>query len=183
MWFTETPWPPIAILMLVAAGFLLALIQTQAGKWLIAAGVCVVLAMAVWFVERAIVTPAERVEANLIAMVQAFQKNDQAGMVKCISQTNQKLVLLATAALTVVDLDEGYSLSDIQISTQANATIATSHFRLNGTIHTPAFGNVGHKPFRFRGKWRIEAGEWRLTDIEDLDPITGKVLDRFGELK
>ena len=183
MWFTETPWPPIAILGVVALGFLLAAFQTQQAKWLIAIGLCAVLAMATWFIERAIITPGERVEANLLAMIDAFQKNDEPGTLKYISPANKPLITLAQLGIKVVDIEPGYSVSDIQIKTIANDTAATSHFRLVGSITVATQGNFGRKPFRFNGHWRIEAGEWRLTEIEELDPINGKVLNRWNMLK
>jgi len=183
MWFTETPWPPIAILGLIAAGFLLAAMQTQAAKWLVAVAVCLLLGIAVWFIEKAVITPGEQVEAHVFAIVQAFQKNDEPGTLKFISPASVGLVALAQAGIKVVDLKEGYSVSDMQIKTLANKTAATSHFRVNGTISMPTQGNLGHKPFRFNGKWRIEAGEWRLTEIEELDPISGEVLNRFDQLR
>jgi hypothetical protein len=185
MWFTETPWPPIAILGLAGGAFLFAALQTQRGKWLVAVGVCLVLALAVWFIERAIVTPGEQVEGNLLALVEAFQKNDEAGTLKHISTgpNSLGLAVLVKLAILSVDIDPDYRITDVQIQTQAHDTAATSHFRVNANIHMPTQGNLGHKPFRFLGKWRIEAGQWRLTEIAELDPINGKVLDRFHLLK
>ena len=183
MWFTETPWPPIAILGLVGGAFLVTALQTQRGKWLIATVLCAVLAIAVWFIEAAIVTPGEQVEANLLAMVRAFQKNDDPGTLQFISPGSPKLMLLAKMAIPMVDINEDYRITDVQIQTFANNTGATSHFRLNATVQTPTQGNVGHLPLRFNGKWRIEAGQWRLTEIEELDPINGKALNRFDQLR
>ncbi len=185
MWFTETPWPPIAILGLVTLGFLFAAMQTQAIKWFAAAFLCVLLAFAVWVVERAIVTPGEHVEGSLLAMIDAFQKKNEAQTLRYISPApvSAGLVALAKTAIKVVDVRDGYTVSDIQINTIANDTAATSHFRVNGTISTPSHGSIGHRPFRFNGKWRVEGGEWRLTEIEELDPINGKVLNRFHMLK
>lgn len=185
MWFTETPWPPIAILGLVALGSLFAFVQTQTVKWLMPALVCVVLAFVVWTVERSIVTPGEKVEGALLAMVDAFQKKNEAGTLRYISPApaSEKLVILAKTAIKLVDVREGYTVSDIQVKTMANDTAATSHFRVNGTISIPTQGNIGHQPFRFNGKWRLEGGEWRLTEIEDLNPINGEVLNRFNLLK
>ena len=185
MWFSETPWPPMAMLGLVGGGCLWAALQTQRGKWLVAVGLCVVLAVAVWFIEAAIVTPGEQVEANLLAMVEAFQQNDERGTLKMISAGRQSLglVLLVKMAIHAVDVDPDYRITDVQIQTHANDTAATSHFRVNATIHMPTQGNLGHKPFRFNGKWRIEAGEWRLTELEELDPVNGEALNRFHLLK
>jgi hypothetical protein len=185
MWFTETPWPPIAILGLVALGSLFVAMQTQVMKWLVPACLCVVLACVVWTVERAIVTPGEKVEGSLLAMIDAFQKKNEAQTLRYISPApaSAGLVALAKTAMKLVDVKNGYTVSDIQINTFANDTAATCHFRVNGTVSTPSQGNVGHQPFRFNGKWRLEGGEWRLTEIEDLNPINGEVLNRFNELK
>jgi len=185
MWFTETPWPPIAILGLVALGSLFAAMQTQASRWLVSAILCLLLAAVIWAVERSIVTPAERVEGSLLAMIDAFQKKNETQTLRYISPApaSAGLVALAKTAIKLVDVKDGYTVSDIQINTIANDTAATSHFRVNGTISVPSQGNLGHRPFRFNGKWRLEGGEWRLTEIEELDPINGEVLNRFHMLK
>lgn len=185
MWFTETPWPPIAILGLVALGSLFAAMQTQASRWLVSAILCLLLAAVIWTVERSIVTPAERVEGSLLAMIDAFQKKNETRTLRYISPApaSAGLVALAKTAIKLVDVKDGYTVSDIQINTIANDTAATSHFRVNGTISVPSQGNLGHRPFRFNGKWRLEGGEWRLTEIEELDPINGEVLNRFHMLK
>ena len=102
---------------------------------------------------------------------------------KFISPGSPKLMLLAKVAIPLVDMNEDYRITDVQIQTFANNTGATSHFRVNATVHMPTQGNLGHMPFRFNGKWRIEAGQWRLTEIEELDPINGQVLNRFNKLR
>lgn len=183
MWFTETPWPPIAILGLLGGVCLLTALQNQRSKWLVASCVCVVLGFAVWFIERVIVTPGERVEGSLLALVEAFQKNDEPGTLKYISPASPQLVMLVKVAIHLVDIDKDFRVTDVQIQTIANNTGATSHFRVNATPHMPTQGTPGRMPFRFNGQWRIEAGQWRLTEIEELDPITGKVLNRFDRLK
>lgn len=185
MWFTETPWPPLAILGLIGVLFLWVALQTQRGKWLVAVGGCVVLALAVWLIERAIITPGEHVERNLLSLVEAFQKNDEPATLKNISTGPNSLGLVALVKLAIhaVDIDPDYRITDVQIQTQANDTAATSHFRVNATLRLPTQGNLGHKPFRFNGKWRVETGEWRLVEIEELDPINGEVLNRFDMVK
>lgn len=185
MWFAETPWPTIAILGGVALGCLFLAMQTQAVKWFAAVVLCVILACLVWVMERAIVTPAERVEGALLAMIDAFQKKNEAQTLRYISPApaSAGLVALAKSAIKLVDVKEGYSVSDIQVKIFANDTAATSHFRVNGTISIPSQGSLGHRPFRFNGQWRLEAGEWHLTEIDDLDPINGEVLNRFDLLK
>lgn len=185
MWFTETPWPPIAVLGMVALSSLFVAMQTQASKWLISVFLCLVLAVAIWAVERSIVTPAEKVEGSLLAMIDAFQKKNEAQTLRYISPApaSAGLATLAKTAIKLVDVKDGYTVSDIQIKTLANDTAATSHFRVNGTISIPSQGNLGHRPFRFNGKWRLEGGEWRMTEIEELDPINGEVLNRFQLLK
>ena len=183
MWFTETAWPPIILLSVVAVACVLAAIQTQRAKWLVAAGLVVLLAGAVWYVEKLIVTPSEQVEGNLLAMIDAFQKNNEAQTISYISPGSKGLVALAKLGIQVVDVEPGYRVTDIRVNTIANNTAATSHFRLNATIRMPSRGNLGHQPLRFNGKWRIEAGQWRLTEIEELDPIHGEPLNRFHLLK
>lgn len=183
MWFTETAWPPIILLSIIAVGCLLTALQTQRAKWLVAVGLIALLAGAVWWIEKLIVTPAEQVEMNLLRLIADFQKHDEPQTLARISPASKGLIALAKVGLQIVDLDSAYRVTDVQIRTSANDTAAESHFRLNATIRLRNQGNVGHQPLRFLGKWKLEAGEWRLTEIEELDPINGEKLNRFHMLK
>src|SRR5262245_25426772 len=76
-WFTENPWPPIVILG-VAAGVLVAVWSSQKrGIWLMGALAAVLAAVAVFFVERSIVTEGERVEKNIFDLAAAFVREDR----------------------------------------------------------------------------------------------------------
>mgnify|MGYP003353082216 CR=1 FL=1 len=183
MWFTETPWPPILILAVIGIGFLAAAVQTQRANWLIAVMLTVLLAGGVWWVERIIVTPAEQVEVALLSMINAFQKNNDADTVKYISPGNPSLIALAKTGIALVDIDPDYRVTDIQINMSNQNTTASSHFRLNATIRMTTQGNLGHMPLRFQGKWKREGEQWKLTVLEELDPIRGDVLNRFHVLK
>lgn len=181
MWFTETPWPPVGILLFVSLILFGIGWQTQRTSWMAGVGLCLAAAWGVWLVEGWIVTPSEVVESRVTKLVAAFQKNDEAATVRHLSAGLDAipLVLLAKLAVATVDLDEGYRLTDMQITLHSNDTAATSHFRVNGNIRMATQGNLGPKPFRFMGYWRLEKGEWKLHKIDDLDPITGEVLNRY----
>lgn len=77
--FLESPWPVLAIG--VGATVVLAVVGLRAGRTrpLLAAGVALAATVALFLLERAVVTPAERAEAITLALVEAAEAGDVAG--------------------------------------------------------------------------------------------------------
>src|SRR5436190_21765029 len=77
IWFTETPWPPIIILAIIAIACLAVWTSQKRAAWLLAGLLTVAAAVGVFVIERSIVTEAERVEQSVHDLAAAFQRKDR----------------------------------------------------------------------------------------------------------
>ena len=115
-WFTETPWPPIIILAIAAIACLVAWASQKRGFWLVAGLLAIVAAVAVYLIERAVVTEAERVEQSVHALATAFQRKDRDGTLSFISVQAPELRTQVEQALAWVDLPNGIDIKDMRKS-------------------------------------------------------------------
>src|SRR5262245_3022882 len=106
MWFTETPWPPIFLLSLAVCVCVALWYSQKRAGWLLAAVGLTAACAAVYFVERSIVTEAERVEQSVLGVAAAFQRKDKQATLSFISPQADELHSLATSALEWVDVHD-----------------------------------------------------------------------------
>jgi hypothetical protein len=169
-WFTETPWPPIFILG-IAAALLLAIWSSQKqGSWLIGAVILCMAAVAVFFVERAIFTEAERVEQNILDLTAAFQRKDRERTLSFFSMQAPDLRDMAVYALNLVDFPKGIDIKDVSVRLTNENTRAIAHFRANGTVSVRGFATQ-HAASRWQVTWQKEGNDWKIIDVVRLDPI------------
>lgn len=180
MWFTETPWPPIAILGLVGLAFAILAASKQSGKYQIAAVLCLLGCVAIWLIEREIVTEAERVEQRVLDLVAAFQRNDAEQTLSYFSSQAPDMRRLAEVALRMVDIDPDYRITDLRVTLRSNETLAEAHFRANADATLANFGRIGYKPTRWIVHWRKEAGEWAIIEVIRMSVVGEK---RLGVLE
>src|SRR4051812_36960409 len=133
-WFTETPWPPMIILAIIAIACLAAWTSQKRAAWLLAGLLTVVAAVAVFVIEQSIVTEAERVEQSVHALAAAFQRKDRDATLSFFSVQAPELQTQVGQALDWVDLPSGIDIKDMKVRTSNENTRATSHFRANGTV-------------------------------------------------
>lgn len=179
MWFTETPWPPIIILG--GIGFVLVLLagSKQTVKLWIAALICGLGCLLIWVIERNIVTEAERIEQHILDLSAAFQRNETEQFVGYVSAQSAVLRALFASAIALVDIDEGYRITDMQVTVRANETLAESRFRANATGRLGTSGASNHYPTYWLLRWRKEAGEWKITELQRLNPVGGAPIGVF----
>ena len=72
MWFTETAIPPMVICSAIAAILFILWYQRRLGKFLIGSLLMVLVTVGFYVLEQSIVTPRERVEADLYQLIDAF---------------------------------------------------------------------------------------------------------------
>ena len=185
MWFTETPWPPIIILAVIAAISAAAYITTQRSWHLATVLTLAILGVVIYFVEDSIVTERERVEQSIAEMVHAFEQKDVDRVAGFFSQQWRVPIELPMVrqldfipvrfavqqAMDLVEAEGDLRLTDVSVEMKNNDTRATSHFRVNGTFRVKNYGDVGHQPTRWEFDWQKEGGEWKVIRIERLDPI------------
>lgn len=177
-WFTETPWPPIFILVLVAGGCLAAWSSQKRGLWLSVALVALIAAVGVFLAEKSIVTEAERVEAEIHSLVSAFERKDHDALVAFFSVRAADLRAQAEQALTWVDIPNGLDIKDMHVRTSNEDTRAVSHFRANGTISFRGMATT-HVASRWEFTWQKEQGRWKVISVQRLNPYKEEKMELF----
>lgn len=182
IWFGETAWPTMLFLAGLAILLFYTWQQNRRGHVLLAAGLCLLLIPVVWYVEQLIVTPREEVENSILEITQAFQQKRDKETLDYISPQAPLLRLLAAGAIKIVDVSDDMRVSDITVDLGEKGVAASAQFRVNA--HVSYMGQGGqHQPTRWDSKWTKESdGKWRMTSIQELDPITGEKLDRIQQI-
>ena len=175
MWFTETPWPPIVGLSVVAALFFGLWSSSQRGVHLTIAAGLVLACVGVFLLERMILTDSEIVEQAVYDLAEAVEREDVESALARISQNAAAERALVTSGLQLVEIDGNLRISDLRVELVGENSRAQSHFRANGTIRYQ--GQTHHTPTRWMLNWQREGGEWRVTRIERLSPTGGDRID------
>ena len=178
-WFTETPWPPIFVLAIVAVACVAAWASQKRAVWLVAALTTVVAAVAVFLIERWVVTDAERVEQSVHALAAAFQRKDREATLAFFSLQAPELRTLVGQALDWVDLPNGVNIKDLRVRTSNENTRAVSDFHANGVV---SFQGMGAKfaPSRWSVTWQKEGTGWKIIEVQRLNPVKDEKMDFFA---
>jgi 4-amino-4-deoxy-L-arabinose transferase-like glycosyltransferase len=182
MWFAESAWPTLVVLAIIAGWCVRNWTRDARRAWLAGAVLCLVLMPVVWWLEQVLVTPRERVEQNIFAITTAFQQKQRDALLDLISEQSPGLRLLAASAMALVNVDEGMRVSDLQISVLPGEQQAKSRFRVNAVVSGPQGVGRQHQPTRWEADWKLEGERWRMTQLIELDPITGERLHRLDSL-
>lgn len=179
-WFTENPWP-LVVLLGIGGGILLAAWSSSRRKvWLAASLSAVGAAVAVYFVERAIVTDRERVEQNVLDLTAAFQRHDRDKTLSFFSLQAPEWRNIVELALERVAVKDDLSVKDMSVRLSNENTRAVSHFRANGTVSYEG-NSLGHQPSRWELTWQKEAGDWKIVEVKRLNTIKDEKLEIFEQ--
>ena len=175
MWFTETAWPPIIILMMSAAVMLALWSTSRRAINLIAAVLLLLCCGVVYVIEQQIVTERERVEAAVHDMAAAFESADTGATLEFISPRAFDLQLAVQIAMGAMEIRvrDDLRITDVSVEMLNEESRAKVHLRANGTFYVAEYGDVGHQPTRWNITWQKEGGEWKVIDVERLDPVRG----------
>lgn len=185
MWFSEDAWSPIIVIAVAAAICFIAWSSTQRSRYLIAVMILALCAVITHFVEQAIVTDGEKVEIDLhnlidtfIAESQSISSMQQAEVVQSLrffSDQNASDRARVRAAVILADVSPDTRVTDVQIRLTNENTRAITHFRANGTVSlSGGGGGGGHYASRWELTWQKEAGEWKITRVKMLNPMSGE---------
>src|SRR5258708_23209219 len=105
-WFTENPWPPIFILGLVVCALLAVWSSQKRGIWLVGVLAAVALAVAIFFVEKSIITERERIEQKVFELTDAFQRKDHDRTLSFFSAQEPELRQMVEMALDQMTLQD-----------------------------------------------------------------------------
>ncbi|MEY2724964.1 MAG: hypothetical protein RLZZ458_831 [Planctomycetota bacterium] len=169
-WITENPWPGIVLLAGIAAT---AWIVGFRQRSRIVAG-CILLGALLWFVESRIVTPSEQLDVQLETLRRGFIEGSEEQVFSQISAGAEDLRETARQGLSLVRLSPLFSIRDVEVELSADGTTARVSLRANGLLTIRQSDATNHVATRWRTTWRQESGEWKLSDVVRLNPITGE---------
>ena len=174
MWITETAIPPIVVCSIIAVILFVQWYLRRQTKYLAGAAVMVLLMFGFYVLELNIITTRERVEADLYGLANAFQNKESDTTLNYISPRADQLRQMVKIALNLISIDGELRITDVQTELRAENSVATTHFRANGTA---TFGSYsGRHPTRWELTWQKMGGEWKVTKARRLNPITGEEL-------
>src|SRR5262245_41333091 len=172
-WFTENPWPLI-VLLGIAAGIMTAVWSSQKrALWLLGALAAVLAAVALFFVERSIVTEGERVEKAIIELVAAFVREDKDVVLSYFSVQAPELRDTALRGMELVDFPHGIDVKDVSVRLSNENSRAVSRFRANGLAAASIAGMSAQQQFatRWEVTWQKEGNDWKIIEVERLHTL------------
>ena len=174
-WITENPWP----LMLIFTGVAVVLLILGDTKGRSIAIVFGVVAIAVYFMESAIVTPAEQIEGSLQTMLDAFIAEDLNAINRQIDPKADHLKQKAEQGLKLVNLDKQFHIQDIVVTVADDDQTAVAELRANGSLTIENSNTPYHAATRWRTHWKLDREGWQMTEVHRLNPVNG---DEIGVL-
>ena len=180
MWFTENAWPPKFIAGLSGLILLAVWNSNRRARYLIAAAICLMACVGFYFLERAIVTEGEKLQQIVVSLCDDFRHKRQATL-SYISDAAPQLKLMMMGAMTIVEITDGPRLTDFQTSITNQNTRGRVHFRANATLNITGHGSVGHQPARIVLTFQRENDQWKIIEIERLNPLTGERMEMLAQ--
>lgn len=174
-YLSDNPWPLIIVLGAIAVCCFLA--GAKAGR--IAGLVCIALAVGVYFLEQAWISPAETVEVVITDMLEDFKAEKEADIHAAIAEESSDLRAIATQGLNMVDLSEDFRVKSVSIEMNSD-TQATARVRANGHAQLKSGGGGGqHMPTFWETVWNKQGEDWKLSKVTRLNPANGDPMGTF----
>ena len=180
MWFTETPWPPIAVGIVLSLAFVIAWNLTRRGAYLMWALGLAVACLLVYVLEQQIVTESERVEAAVYGITGAYRDGDLEKTRSYIAPTETAMRMAVTFAIPVYDVKDDLRITAVEVDMKANDTLAISRFRANATIESKKDNYRAAHPSHWELTWQKIEGDWKVTGYQRLDVVTGEPIDTWS---
>ncbi len=166
MWFTETPWPPFVLCLVISAA-LFGWWNTHRGRGALAGSALFLLAgAAIVVIEAAIVTERERVEAGVYGLAKAFESGNAERCAEFFSPHDEADRELVRRAAGMVKIVGSIRISDLTVQVSSGNTRATAVFRASGTADFQ--GHSQHAATRWELTWERDGGEWKIVRVQRL---------------
>ena len=169
-WFTENPWP--LLLLLVSAAVICLVLQLKR-CWQLSAGL-LLGAAAVYLLESQIVTESEQLELRLDGIRQAFVQDDLAKIETYLAAENPELRKLAEDGMRLVQVSPGLHLKEVQVQLEPDGQRAVVALRANGNVTLRDSGQPVYIATRWTTVWVRSGGDWKLREVQRLDPVSGQ---------
>ncbi len=178
MWFTEDPWPPVLILIVLAVVMGIAWNATRRGKYILFGFGAVVMGLGVLVVEDMIITPGEELEAQVLALADAVKRGDTPTVLEFFK--SEALKSTVGSQLENITIEGDLPITDLEVQVDDKAITAVSHFRANTSARWKKAPPVSG-PSRWNLYWERTATQpWKIHKIERLDPIKGNVINTWS---
>jgi hypothetical protein len=171
---SENPWPIVIVCAMVVVGLLIAWSQQKRGWLLIATIIPIIVAALAIVRDVMVITDREQLQMNVRDMVGAFQNRDLEKTHSYISNSAPDIKLLVAAAYNLVRLGPDTRVTDIRVEKTSIADRAMTTFRVNSTLQVVPHSTSAYHPTMWEAKWEREPSGWKMIDIQQCDPITGK---------
>jgi len=169
-WLTENPWP----LILLLSGAMVVMLILGGAKGRGIAFTFAVLAVAVYFLEAAIVTPSEQIEGSLQSLLEGFITEDLSAIHQQIDDEAPGLKEKAKQGLALVNLDKSFHMQDIVVKVDEGGQRAEAELRANGRLTVEQANTPYHAATRWRTHWKLVNEQWKLSEVHRLNPVTGE---------
>lgn len=179
-YLNENPLPGILILVCVA--IIAWLSGTQHGKRI--SFVCIALSVGLYFLEQALVSTGEEVEAAVVEMLENFKKEDLVAIGNQMADQDPELIKLAESGLNQVDLDSDFQLKSAETTVSDDQQTVTAFIRANGrvTVSNQAAANR-HVATYWKTTWIRQDSSWKLKYVTQLNPTNGAETGAYSNEK
>jgi hypothetical protein len=168
-WFTETPWPPFLICLIIAAGLFARWIVLRERRFLVASLAFLGVGGVIIVVSMLIVTERERVASSLYALARAVEQGDAERSASFFSDQDDADRTLVRGAVAAVKIDGPIHITDLVIDMSSAQSRATATFRASATAR---FENTsGRALTRWELTWQREGPDWKIVRVRRLRAI------------
>ncbi|GAB5443147.1 MAG: hypothetical protein Fues2KO_34960 [Fuerstiella sp.] len=170
-WITDNPWP--LVLIFVAGAVLSLLIGFSRSRTV--ALLCVLAAVGVYLLEQSIISPSERVQAQVEQMLQHFKARDADAIAAMISDDAEELADVARQGLDLVEVSDSFHIKSAVVTVDDSEQTAEALVRANGNLQLLKHGGGSrYVPTYWNMTWRKTNDAWKLAQVIRLNPANGQ---------
>ncbi|QDT38281.1 hypothetical protein [Stratiformator vulcanicus] len=177
MWLIEDPYPPVIALAIGAVVCAVIGKQRQNLLLLVGAGVLLASIGLVFVIDLLVVTEAEIVADRVMELKDAVENDDVDRVLSFLGENLEAERLQIYAAMGAFRLVPPIRLTDVDVEMKLNDSYALSFFRANGTVRAKQGGFESRIATRWKLSWRKVAGEWKVNEVQRLDPMNGEPIN------
>lgn len=176
-YLNENPLPGILILVCVA--IIAWLSGSQTGKRI--SLLCIACSVGLYFLEQALISTGEEVEAAVVEMLESFKDEDLNAIANQIADRDPELIRQAERGLGLVDLDSNFQLKSAETSVSDDQQTVTAFIRANGRVEISNPNPVSqHVATYWKTIWTLQDSKWKLKNVTQLNPTNGDEIDMFS---
>lgn len=179
MWVIENPWPPIVLCLFLAIVTAFQALRHRSKLLWGLTGLLILAAVGCYVADWLVVTEREKLEQHLKDLGDAVARVDTKRVLEFISPAALPQRAVVHTGMALVESIEDLNWRVVSIQLKAGDSLADTDIRANARVRLRGVGDFGYQPTRWLLSWRREGGEWRIVDIQRLNPVTGEPVPIF----